>query len=112
MANFIQFHAKLGANDKYGVPNSVEHVGAGDPEVLRAAVTAALAVLVADAASPTQAHVTTLNNAYTAYANSVIASTHGISVILNTTVTTTRNQLQAALKSALDFLTASKYVTN
>lgn len=39
----------------------------GNIVTLQAAVTTALGVLVADGASPTQAHVTTLNNAYTAF---------------------------------------------
>lgn len=50
---------------------------------------AALAVLVADGASPTQAHVTTANNAYTTlkaaytayYGNDVILSVNGSTVL-------------------------------
>lgn len=63
-----------------------------------AAVTADVATLVADGASPTQAHVTTLNTDYTALAAAINGD---VSVVWDTTKITHRNQLRAALTRAL-----------
>lgn len=92
--------------------------GAKDPVVAAAAIAdktafeAALAVLVADGASPTQAHVTTANNAYTTYAAAVVtyqtavqASVAGnLVLILDTAVLTTSNKISSAVKAALQLL--------
>jgi len=63
-----------------------------------ATVTADVATLVADGASPTQAHVTTLNTDYTALAASINGD---VTVVWNSAVVTSRNQLRAALIAAL-----------
>lgn len=62
------------------------------------AVTADVATLVGDGASPTQAHVNTLNTDYTALAGAINGD---VTVIWNGAVVTSRNQLRAALLAAL-----------
>lgn len=59
---------------------------------LSAPVTAAIAVLVADGASPTQAHVTTLNTAWAAFIAKDVTVFIG-----STTNVNTKNKLCAAL---------------
>lgn len=63
-----------------------------------ATVTTNVATLVADAASPTQAHVTTLNTNYTALAAAINGD---VTLVWNTTNITTRNQMRSALLAAL-----------
>lgn len=63
-----------------------------------AAVTADVATLVADGASPTQAHVTTLNTDYTALAAAINGD---VTIIWNGSVVTSRNQLRHALLAAI-----------
>lgn len=62
------------------------------------AVTTDVATLVADATSPTQAHVTTLNTDYTALAAAINGN---VTVIWDSSVVTERNQLRAALLTML-----------
>lgn len=68
-------------------------------------VAAAVAVLVADAASPTQAHVTTLAAAYTTLAADIAANGAQVSgnvvVSFDTAVITTQRMLRAALEKVL-----------
>lgn len=68
-------------------------------------VAAAVAVLVADGASPTQAHVTTLDAAHTILAAAIVANSASQSgavvVSIDNSVVTTRNQLRAALRALL-----------
>lgn len=80
----------IGSIAANGVPFSTDVKGTGDQAALAVTFAAALAVLVADGASPTQAHVTTANTAYTA-----LAATLGgdINVTVNTTTVNTRNKL-------------------
>lgn len=92
--------------------------GQKDPVVAAAAVAdstalaAAMAVLVADGASPTQAHVTTANNALTTYLAAVVtyqtavqASVAGnLVLIVDTAVLTTSNKIKGAVKAALQLL--------
>jgi uncharacterized membrane protein len=74
-----------------------------------AAVAAAVAALVADGATPTQAHVTTLNTAWgtlltaiTTYETAVQSSASGNLVILiDTAVITTSNAVKWAISQAL-----------
>ena len=73
---------------------------------------AALATLVADGASPTQAHVTAANNAYTTLAGkytTLKAQTNGADflVVINLAVITSRNALLAAWKQALQIFAGS-----
>lgn len=77
---------------RYGVTAK----GASAPDF--ATVTADIATLVADGASPTQAHVTTLN---TDYAPLAAAINGDVTVVWNTTNVTKRNQLRHALQVAL-----------
>lgn len=63
-----------------------------------ATVVANTATLVADGASPTQAHVTTLNTGVAAL-NTALSG--DVVVMWSGSVITTRNQLRAALKAAL-----------
>lgn len=88
-----------------GVPLSVSVKGSGDPVASfpdDTDVTAAVGVLVADGASPTQAHVTDLDDAYTIYLATVTAyqstSLSGnVAVSIDTSVVTTLRELKAAL---------------
>jgi len=73
-----------------------EITGASAPDI--ASVVSATATLVADAASPTQAHVTTLNAAVTPLN---AALTGNVVVMWDTSVITKRNQLREALRRAL-----------
>lgn len=63
-------------------------------------VAAAVAVLVADAASPTEAHVTDLNDAWTPFLASETLSRAGqLSISYDSTMTL--NQIKASVKEAL-----------
>jgi len=62
-------------------------------------VTADVATLVADGASPTQGHVNTLNTDYTALAAAI---TGDVSVIWDGSTITSRNQLRAALRKVIE----------
>lgn len=89
--------------------------GKGDPVVVGAAIpsfvnlAASMAVLVADGASPTQAHVTTANNdlttltaasvAYNAAMQGAVGS--NLVLILDTAVLTTSNKIKSAVAAAL-----------
>lgn len=70
-----------------------------------ATVSADVATLVADGASPTQGHVTTLNTDFaalnTAYTALAAAINGDVSIVWNGAVITSRNQLRAALQTAL-----------
>ncbi len=85
--------------------------GVVDPinTVSTTAVAAAIAVLVADGASPTQAHVTTLNSAWT----TLLAGTGGIPAVTDvvlsydTTAVGSRSVLEAAVRKLLDGVRAS-----
>lgn len=68
-------------------------------------VAANVATLVADGASPTQGHVTTLNTnwgtfltAYTAYVGGVAALTADVTLMFNPSTVTTMNQIRASLR--------------
>jgi hypothetical protein len=89
-----QFQIVVGGSDAYGVPLSISSRQSGDPVALAVTVAAAVAVLVADGATPTQAHVTTLNTAYTALAATQMAAADGVGISINTANVTTRNQLK------------------
>ena len=68
------------------------------------AVAAAIAVLVADGASPTQAHVTTLNGAWAtllAAINTSVVGASDIAVTIDNTQFTTKNQVRVALRHLL-----------
>jgi hypothetical protein len=92
-----------------------------DATALAAAqVTAAadVAVLVADGATPTQAHVTTLNTDYTALATAIATSVADVSanpsanvVIVWDATITKRAQLRSALRSALTLLNGSSILS-
>lgn len=90
----------------------------GDPTVTAAAIadatalSAAMAVLVADAAAPTQAHVTTANNALTSYLALKLAyetavqgsvSADGV-FIWNTTNANTSNKVWSLVTHVLQML--------
>ena len=73
------------------------------------AVAAAIGVLVADGASPTQAHVTTLNNAWTTLLAAIVAVNGSIAsadatLVINQANVTTRKQMQAIFASILQSL--------
>lgn len=73
---------------------------------LKTDVAAAVAVLVADGASPTQAHVTTLNVAWGLLATAIAAAATGAAAAnvvldIDNTVVTTRNGVKAAVAELL-----------
>lgn len=71
-----------------------------------APVTDAIAVLVADGASPTQAHVTTLNTAYTALlANDVVL------LINSSSNVSTKNKLREILRAFMFQIEGSNLLT-
>jgi hypothetical protein len=70
--------------------------GGSVPDI--ATVTTNVATLVADGASPTQAHVTTLNTNHTKLAAAI---TGDVSVIWDGSTITSRNQLRHALREAI-----------
>lgn len=76
----------------------------GRPDV--AAVTAALAVLVADAASPTQAHVTTLNTAYAA-----LIAGDVVLLINSSSNVATKNKLDEILRAMRQLVEGSNLLT-
>lgn len=69
------------------------------------AVAAAIAVLVADGATPTQAHVTTLNSAWTTLLAEITAAkaagTGDVVLSVDLSTITTGNQLRYALRTLL-----------
>lgn len=93
-----QIKVTLGADLGEGKFNTSASYGT-DPVAAAVPVAAALAVLVADGASPTQAHVTTLNSAYTTLAAAI--STANLTVQVDTAVITTSNGVKAAFQKAL-----------
>ncbi len=75
-------------------------------------VAAAVAVLVADGASPTQAHVNTLNTAWGLLATAIAAAdiaTAAANVVLDidTAVVTTRNGVSAAVRELMKTIEGS-----
>lgn len=75
---------------------------------LQTTVDTAVGVLVADAASPTQAHVNTLNTAWTASKSAGTAvGTGGLSIFFDTTKITTKGQLKIALDAFMDRIRGS-----
>lgn len=76
-------------------------VNAATVATTRAALVAAMATLVADAASPTQAHVTTADAALTAYLADVPAgrpANTDVVVSVDAATVVTRSRLRAALR--------------
>lgn len=95
----------------HAVPNGGYSIGNGsiaDPNATAPATTtvaADVATLVADGASPTQAHVTTLNTdwgtfltAFNTYKAGVGALTADVTLMFNPSTVTNMNQLRAALR--------------
>lgn len=72
-----------------------------DQQGLVATFEAALAVLVADAASPTQAHVTTANNAYT---NVKAVWTSGVMVDYDRATITSSNLILQAMRAITAYM--------
>ena len=90
---------------------NVSAVSAADDPYTGAAegvVAADVATLVADGATPTQAHVTTLNTDWTAF---LASATGDVVISVNTTNITTRNQLRAAVAAILRMVEGSGYLT-
>lgn len=90
--------------DANGNPSFGSASGASAPS--SAAFEAALATLVADGATPTQAHVTAVNNAYTTYKAALtayLASGVNADVVLsvNAANVTTKNQVLVAVRAML-----------
>lgn len=83
-----------------------------------ATVAADVATLVADGASPTQGHVNTLNTDWAAFKtvlDAYVVSVNGgvgdVTIIINTTNVTTKNQLKAALRALMLQIDGSNIVT-
>lgn len=91
-------------NGGYSITNGVLANPNGTPPST-ATVAADIATLVADGASPTQGHVTTLNTdwgtfltAETAFRGGVSALTANVTLLYDPSAITNMNQLRAALK--------------
>lgn len=91
------------ATDLYGNPAGLP----SDPSTAQiASVAADVAVLVADGASPTQGHVTTLNTDWgVVFAAFTAAPTSGLKVIIDTAMT--KNQAIAALSTIARWIRTS-----
>lgn len=80
-----------------------------------AALSAAIAVLVADGASPTQAHVTTANDALTAFAADLAAGTpsanRDVIISYDAATVVTKTALREAVRSALQVIEGSSALT-
>lgn len=85
----------------------------GDPQnnSSKTAFEAALAQLVTDGASPTQTHVTTANNAYTAYKVYLTNLGDDVSLLFNATNVTSRSALRAILTKLLRQVEGSGILT-
>lgn len=75
-----------------------------------ATMQAAVDVLVADAASPTQAHVNTMVTAWNAV-SAAAATGGGVKIVVDSSIITTRNQLVTAIEAYLKRLTTSATFT-
>lgn len=108
--------ARLTTNVTLGLANSVETLpyrpvisgggSTGDPaNIVTTTVAADIATLVADGATPTQAHVTTLNGDWTALLALITTAKGGVSgdmcVTVDTSKVTTVSQLRALFNSIL-----------
>lgn len=110
MANIV-LNATLGAN--LGEGKYVTSVKLGAPVVAADTtdVADAIAVLVADGASPTQAHVTTLNNAWTTLLASITALNASaadgadLKVTINNSRVTSANAFIALFRAVIERLT-------
>lgn len=80
-----------------------------------AALAAAIAVLVADGASPTQAHVTTANNALTAFAadlaSGVPVAHRDVVISFDASTVVTKTALREAVRSILQAVEGSNALT-
>lgn len=94
--------------DAYPRIKTLNHAGTS-PDVDLTAVSAATATLVADGASPTQGHVTTLNNAL---APVVAAANHDLMIVWSTTNISTWQQFETAVRAALQVARGSGKLTN
>lgn len=103
-----------------GATYSVEPASAGTVGSAPATATVAadVATLVADGASPTQAHVTTLNTdwgtllaAINTYVSQVNGSTGDVTLTINTANVTNKRQLQSALRDILARIDGSNILT-
>lgn len=108
---------KGGASNSDGRPDMLQGGGASPvPSALStAAVAADVATLVADGATPTQAHVTTLNTHWgtllTAIGAQTAAETGDVYLSIDTAKIVTSNDLKAALDNLLKMAQASGLVT-
>lgn len=96
----VGFGATVGASFGEGQYS----IQAGSANTATAAVADAVAVLVADGASPTEAHVTDLNNAWTAY---LAAAQKNVTLDVDNSVVTSMNALRRALDALLLLARAS-----
>ena len=92
----------LNANNNH--PQGVQFKSCGDPVALAVTFATALAVCVADGASPTQAHVATANTAYT---NLAACLGGDINIAFDVTKVTSLNTLRRCFSLALAEFTAS-----
>lgn len=95
---------RFGSNSGSVAPASTSSTTAAG--TLTTNVAAAVAVLVADAASPTQAHVNTLNTAWGLLATAIAAANTAaaaanVVIDIDTAVVTTRNGVMAAVRDLL-----------
>lgn len=91
-------------------PDPVPTVVASTYTTDKAAFEAALAVLVADGASPTQAHVTTCNNAYTTFKAELGGNPAAQDIVLSVDLAkiTSVSQINFAVQTLLNILRGNK----
>lgn len=100
----IEGHHVVTDNGFVRAATSIVNPGA----TLQTTVDTAVGVLVADGASPTQAHVNTLNTAWAASkAAGTAVGTGGLSVFFDTAKVTTKRQLKIAVMGFLDRINSS-----
>lgn len=98
--------ATKGASGEFGTTNVVDPVNGATVATTRAAIVASMAVLVADGATPTEAHVTTADTDLTAFLADVAARPAQTDVVLSvdlanvTTITQLRRALNALITQA------------
>lgn len=108
-----EFKATIEATGNARASGSGLVTAAQSAGTLGAAVTAAMAVLVADGATPTQAHVNTANAAWVAYVAAVDAITPDVTVYIGTVANiATKNKLRAALDAIFRVVQGSNLLTD
>lgn len=108
----VAFSASVGSKNDTDGHYTMSVVGNG-AMVLSTTATADMATLVADGASPTQAHVTAMNTAFSAFVIpvNILNGANTVSIVFDKTGITTMNQLKSALTNLLQQIAGSGLLT-